>query len=214
MFVRCGAYPFKVFFSGAVWKKRAPSIRFSRMYYVPFLHTLTLSLSTISFSSLCLYFAGAAVICCDKAASTGDARVSRVEGHPPPFPTRALSSPESRPSRSRLVGGAYDIFVIMLPAIRALPLQLPLVTNGREPFFFHFMAVYVLAHSPTTLRELALLACVHSARNLKCSGSQIICICTTIWISMRVVIETNSFLHYTRVSYYKTPQILLKKNQT
>lgn len=31
--------------------------------------------------SLCLYFVGAAVICCDKAASTGDARVSRVEGH-------------------------------------------------------------------------------------------------------------------------------------
>lgn len=180
---------------------------------MPFLHTLTLSLSTISFSSLCLYFAGAAVICCDKAASTGDARVSRVEGHPPPFPTRALSSPKSRPSRSRLVGGAYDIFVIMLPAIRALPLQLPLVTNGREPFFSLYGRVRTRAFSYDASRISTSRMCTFCTQSKMCLGSQIICICTTIWISMRVVIEkkTNSFLHYTRVSYYKTPQIWLKE---
>lgn len=51
--------------------------------------------------SLCLYFAGAAVICCDKAASTGDARVSRVEGHAPSFPTRVLfRAPSARQGRS------------------------------------------------------------------------------------------------------------------
>lgn len=40
-------------------------------------------LATCPFHSrpLCLYFLWPAVICCDKAASTGDARVSRVEGH-------------------------------------------------------------------------------------------------------------------------------------
>lgn len=52
---------------------------------------------------LCLYFVGAAVICCDKAASTGDARVSRVEGHAPPLSqgrSSLSSGAPSVPSRS------------------------------------------------------------------------------------------------------------------
>lgn len=155
------------FFSGAVWKKRAPTIRFSRMYYVPFSLTRTLSFSNSSFASLCLYFTDAAVICCDKAASTGDARVSRVEGHPPPFPARILSSPEFCPSRSRPVGGAYDIFLIILRDTR------PSVTTvSRNKRLRTFFSLYdrVLAYSPTTFWGLALL-CFKEIADY--------CICTT-----------------------------------
>lgn len=153
MFARCGAYPFKVFFFFRRGMEETCSVNSIQpdVLRAFFTHSHPVRLKQFVRFSLSL-FLRAAVICCDKAASTGDARVSRVEGHPPPFPARALSSPEPRPSRSRPVGGAYDIFVITLPAIRALPLQLPLVTNGREPFFFHFTTVYILAHSPTPFR--------------------------------------------------------------
>lgn len=85
--------------------------------------------------SLCLYFAGAAVICCDKAASTGDARVSRVEGHAPSFPARALSR---APSASRQAWSEESLWYIcnhVTRYARALLLQLPLVTIGCESFF-------------------------------------------------------------------------------
>lgn len=101
------------FFAGmeGIWKERAPSIRFSRgMYYVAFSLILTPSLGrSRSLFSLCLYFAGAAVICCDKAASTGDARISRVEGHAPSFPTRALF--RRTLCTVRPIGGEFMIYL-------------------------------------------------------------------------------------------------------
>lgn len=71
------------------------------------------------------------MICCDKAASTGGARVSRVEGH-----TGFRSFLHSRKGPRK---GGYDIFVIMLPD------TCPSVTTAPDnklpaDLFFHFMA--------------------------------------------------------------------------
>lgn len=84
------------------------------------------------------------MICCDKAALTGDVRVSRVEERAPSFPARTLSGALRKTDRRRV----YDIFVIMLLDARALPLQLPLVTNDRESVFIMRIRFH---HTPTIL---------------------------------------------------------------
>lgn len=69
------------------------------------------ALFTRSQSPFCLYFFGPAVICCDKAALTSDARVSRVEGHA----RRSHTGPFEERGPCSTAEEGYDIFVIMLP---------------------------------------------------------------------------------------------------
>ena len=78
------------------------------------------SVQPLPFALFVFISSGPAVICCDKAASTGDARVSRVEGHAS-VRRRALSS--TLPWKKGQAG--YDIFVIMLldtcPSVTTAP---------------------------------------------------------------------------------------------
>ena len=131
--------------------ERAPSIRFSRgMCYVAF--SLGPAPSLFVFIS-----SGPAVICCDKAASTGDARVSRVEGHAS-VRRRALSS--TLPRKKGQAG--YDIFVIMLldtcPSVTTAPgNKLPVDLSFL--FFFPFFTLWPCARTYNTSRRTEWESC-------------------------------------------------------
>lgn len=82
------------------------------MCYVLFSLTLSLAFTLGPLSSPFVFISPVRQwFAADKAASTGDARVSRVLQHvAPSFPSTGPLSLCARP-----IGGAYDIFVIVLP---------------------------------------------------------------------------------------------------
>jgi hypothetical protein len=138
MFIRCAArISFReVFFSGAVWKKRALSIRFSRR---DILRALFAHSHPVSRPSRFPLFVFISLVRQWFAAIKPHRQATHVYRVPK---DTLLLFPSTGPlSSARLIGGAYDIFVIMLPDT-CPSVTTALVTNSREPFF-HFTAMYI-----------------------------------------------------------------------